>query len=76
MFSRPCRLLCVVQLTVWRVNDSAAGETWHRWQDVSAYAFTMSTKALTSFVVADNCNISESVGVHIWDVKSSIRSSV
>jgi hypothetical protein len=57
MFSRPFRMLCIVQSTVWRVNDSAAGETWHQWQDVCAYAFNMSTKALTSFIVADYCNI-------------------
>lgn len=70
MFSRPFRMLYIVQSTVWRVNDSAAGETWHQWQDVCAYAFNMSTKALTSFVVADYCNIWEFGGAHIRNVKS------
>jgi hypothetical protein len=58
-------MFCLVPLTLWRVNESAAGETWHQWQDVFAYASTMSTKALTSPVIADYCNISGSVGAHV-----------
>lgn len=70
MFSRPFRMFYIVQLTLWRVNESAAGETWHQWQEVSAYASTMSTKTLTSMVIADYCNILESVGAHIRNDRS------
>ena len=38
MLSRPFILFFVVPLVWRRVNESAAGETWHRWQEVPAYA--------------------------------------
>ena len=38
MLSRPFILFFMVPLVWQRVNESAAGETWHRWQEVPAYA--------------------------------------
>jgi hypothetical protein len=45
MFSRPFRLFTIGLVYAVRVNEFAAGEVWHQWQDVSAYASTISTKA-------------------------------